>query len=216
LETTPPVRTSTRVEHAGDELILSRRSRSIVVGGFLFLWLSVWTAGCALLIGRFVAKPTLEHFLFGLPFWAAWCFVAGLLAWLLFGAEQLRVGAGGIEYVRRALISLGRRRVPLAEIQGLAVGRKSGEDDPDTGSVRRELTIANRGRPLRVFGGADEKELAWLAERIRQHLRERLPDRPIAIAKDEPAEDDARVEALKPQGAIPEPPSETAIRLRRD
>jgi hypothetical protein len=204
-----PSRCQVRVEQVGDDLVLRRWSGSIAGGGFLLIWLTGWTLGCVLLAGLVLKEPTLEHILFAIPFWASWAFVACVLARMLFGHENLRIGQDGLAYRSRAIVTLVERHVPLSEIKGVA--HLSKIVDSESGRTEHGLRIDTVGRPIRFGQGVEPAEQSWLAELLQQHLQGLMPDRPLTAAKMT-----AEIEVLRPDGTLSEPPSDSRIRLHRE
>ena len=108
-----PLNCRFRVDQDDDELVLQRRTGSLGGSLFLALWLSGWTVGCVFLTRDLIRQPSLLHVLLALAFWSAWIFAAYTLLQLLFGFEQLRIGA--------------RHRAPIAvRAAACATGRSDG------------------------------------------------------------------------------------------
>src|SRR5690349_15727066 len=110
-----------RIEREGRTLVLRRRltttAATVIGGGFVTLWLTLWTFGCVMLARQFLSEPGLQNFLFATPFFASWLAAAAVLAVLLAGEEELRLGPGGLEYRWRAIVTLRRRSVPLDQVR---------------------------------------------------------------------------------------------------
>jgi hypothetical protein len=122
-----------------------------------------------------LSRPTPFFLLFACPFLGGGAFVALLLIPRLFGRERLRIGPGGLDYRRDALVTLGRRHIPLAEVQAVA--------PTNPGSVRTEkgLKIETLGKPVRFAQGVGPGERLWLADLLQRHLQALIPDRTIPL-----------------------------------
>src|SRR5215472_16383167 len=93
----PPSR-QVRLEEVNGELELSYRPRRWGEAGCLSLWLTGWSAGCIMLLRQLLLHPSFFNILVAIPFLASWAFVFGLLIWMFFGAERVRLGFEGLEY----------------------------------------------------------------------------------------------------------------------
>jgi hypothetical protein len=191
-----------QIEDDGEALVLQRPTGSSagVIG--LSLFLTLWTVGCVFLARQAAQQPTLEHILFGIPFWAGWVCVLLALFWMIFGVETLRLGEDRLSYCSRALFTLNKREFPRHEIQG--VTEFTSVKDSESGTVEHGLKILTWGRPLRFFKGLDAEERMWL----RDLLERRLP----ACADDE----SAAVEVLKPGQPQCVPPTDSTLELLTD
>jgi hypothetical protein len=194
-----PLNCSVQIEDDGEGLVLQRRpgSSAGVVG--LSLFLIVWTLACVFLARQAAQQPTLEHILFGVPFWASWVGVLLGLFWMIFGVETLRLGQDSLSYCSRAFLTLNKRQVPRHEIQG--VTEFASVRDSEWGTVEHGLKFVTWGRPLRFFKGLGAEERMWL----RDLLQRRLP----ACADDE----SAAVEVLNPIQPHCVPPTDNALEL---
>jgi hypothetical protein len=118
------------------------------------------------------------------------------------GTERLRIGPDGLDYQSHALIPLQERHVPLGEIKGI--------------NYRPE--IETLGKPVRFGPGIEPGGNRWLADLLQRHLRALIPDRVITLqpVMGAIAKPTVPIEVLGPAGAIPEPPSDCAIRLKTE
>lgn len=149
-----------------DTLVIHTR-RGGGPAGFLLLWLIGWTVACVTLLGEFIKDPTLATFAFALPFWASWLFVAGLLVWMRYGKETLILGTDDAIFMRSALIRLGERTVPRAEVQGFRECRSS---HTENGQHLRGIEMVTLGKPLQFAFRLPDREREWLVFRLNRFL----------------------------------------------
>ena len=134
---------------------------------FLLLWLIGWTVGCVVLLVVVIANPTLVMFAFGLPFWASWLFVAGVLVWMIFGKETLLLGRGEAHFLRTAFIRLSSRVVPLKEVQGFHECRSCYTKNDEYLWGIEMLTL---GQPVRFAFRLPDRERTWLVHQLNRFL----------------------------------------------
>ena len=214
VEVARPLKCRVHIKQAGEDLVLRRRTGSFAGAGFLLLWLTGWTVACVFLVGAVAREPTPEHIIFALPFWSSWLFVTLSLAWLLFGSENLRIGPDGLEYRSRALVPLRERHVPLHEIRG--VSHYSRVVDHEHDRTEHGLMIETLGKPVRYGQGVEPMEWLWLADRLHRHLQALVPDRTIEHRPEGAVEKSVRIEVIRPEWDIPDPPSDSRIQSRTD
>ena len=202
------------VEEVGDDLLLRRRAGSLVAGGILSLWLTVWTVVCVAVAAAVAREPTLEHFFFAVPFWSGWWIAAPWLVWLLFSSESLRIAPDGLVYRSRALVPLAERQVPLREINGIA--HYSRVVDSESGRIEHGLKIETLGKPVRFGQGVGPMERLRLADRLHRHLQALVPDRTIEHRPEGAEKNEVLIEVMGPERAIREPPSDSTIEFRSD
>jgi hypothetical protein len=165
---------------------------------FVLLWLIAWTAGCAALIIHLLHDPSLGMLLFALPFWASWLFVAGLLAWMMFGREALIVGPAAAVFVRTALVRLSTRVVPREEVQGFRACRSRHTENDESLWGIEMLTL---GKPVRFAFQLPDREREWLLHQLNGFLATSLPDEERQAP---PAGGDQRPRSICRRGARPE------------
>jgi hypothetical protein len=167
-----PHRLCTQLLELGDAITLHRRTGSFAEATFPALWLIGWTVGCVFLL---IVALSGERFLwlFGVPFWAAWFFVAAYLVDLVFGRETLMVNRDGVFYERRTVVCWRRRLVTREDIA--AVGRFRRVVDEESGRTVCGLRVETAGEPIDFGSGLPEDELRYLRYRTRRTLR--LPTR---------------------------------------
>ena len=207
METARPSSCGVSVDQVGDDLTIRRRIGSSSVASFYLVFPAFWTVVCVLLIRRVTQEPTLEHLLLAIPFLAATAFLLAMLPFMLFGFEQLRVGADGLEL--RTLT--GRRLVPLGDVKGIADFYRV--VDSESGRIEHGLMVETSGRPIRFGLGLDDDERMGVVGRLLDHLRASLPGRAIEYHPGVDAKPTAFVEVLGPERSIPAPPSDSALRL---
>ena len=137
------------------------------------LWLIGWTVGCVGLAVVFIKDPQIGTLLFGIPFWASWLFVAGLLVWMIFGKETLLLRRDAALFRRTALINVSSRLVPRAEIQSFRECRSTHtENDHHVWGIE----MVTLGKPLRFAYRLPDRERAWLVYQLNQFLASTKPD----------------------------------------
>jgi hypothetical protein len=167
--TTParPPRLTVKLEQAGDRLSLTCRRRELFGGCFMLLWLIGWTVGCVFLAGAVITQRSLFMLLFAIPFWAAWVFVVCQMLSSFFGVETLEFDRDGVRYVRRVLVPIRRRDIPLAEIRGFGAYVETA--DSDTGRPTRGIEVQTTGTPLRFGDHIPDVERHWLRTQLEEH-----------------------------------------------
>ena len=197
-----------QVREDRDELVFRRKTASTVGLGFLICWLSVWTIACVALAVRVVREPTLITIIFAVPFSTAWFSGFSILAWTLFGFEELRHGPGGLDH-RRGLLAWSRSRMlPFAEVR--AVTDYARVVDSESGQVEHGLKIEAAGRPIRFGQGLDDDDLHSLADRLHDRLQALAPGRSIPLSLDVEHEEEGHAERIE-KGATAEPPSDCGL-----
>ena len=140
-----PERLRTRFSRTGDSASVSWRLRGERGAGcFLLLWLTGWTVGCLFLAAEAIREPKVFTFLFAVPFWASWVFVFALILKSFFQREALSLDHDGARYVKRVLIPLSVRHVPLDEVRRFATSRSA---------EARAITMRTAGQALTMFDG---------------------------------------------------------------
>jgi hypothetical protein len=213
-----------RLEEVDGDLELSLRNPEWPVGCFLVLWLTAWSAGCGMLVWLVLTQPTLLHVLFAVPFLVSWVFVFLQLLHLFFGVERLRLGLGGLDYRSRALVTLRRRHVPLAEIKNVRRGLTNSRSRSENPSQNWCIVVETLGEPLEFGRGTSEKEQHWLVSVLNRYLdvlrAGRLPagrgERDGAAGAEKGGETSAGAVVLRPSLVPLQPPSDSRARLRRD
>jgi hypothetical protein len=219
-----PERCRVRLEEVDGDLEVSYRRPVWGPGCFLLFWLTGWSVGCAVLVGKVLAEPTLFHILSATPFLASWFVVFFLLVYMFFGAERLRLGPGGLDFRSRALVTLRRRHVPLAEIKRVRREPVSTGSRSDNPAANWCVLVETVGRPLEFGRGMTEKEQHWLAAVLNRYLDVLRAGRPPAgdeeaaetAAAEKRGETAGRSIVLRPSPVPPGPPSDSRARLRRD
>lgn len=156
---------------------------------FLSLWLIGWTVGCVALLGAVIHAPAIGMFAFALPFWASWLFVAGVLAWSVFGKDTLLLRRDEAIFLRTALVKLSSRAVPRKEIQGFRECRSSHTENDE---YLWGIEMVTLGKPVRFAFRLPDRERAWLIHQLNRFLETTDPRAPgdgleIAETSDRPA-----------------------------
>jgi hypothetical protein len=134
-----------------------------------------------MLVGQALSDPSFFHLLATIPFLASWFFVFGILVWMLFGVERVRLGLEGLDYRATALVTLSRRTVPRTEMKGVRADVR----------VRNKATepclkFETQGQPIHFAAGISEQEQRWLIERLNDYLNTLgplgAPNRPSATS----------------------------------
>ncbi|MFO0913614.1 MAG: hypothetical protein U0795_11705 [Pirellulales bacterium] len=213
-----PLKPQVKYSETADTLILHRRNRGGCVAIFLAVWLTGWTLGCIAMAVAIIAKPSLGMVAFGIPFWVAWLFVAGMWTWMTFGTETLVLGPATATCLRTAIIKLSSRSIPRSEC--VRFQRCEGIQN-DNGRGAPGIELQTLGQPLRIMYGVAEDELAWLLFQLNNFIGYVPPveDRRqaaeligSAVAAPEPEVD---IELTDDQ-TLPTPPSDSAWRLDDD
>lgn len=164
-----PDRLLTSVDMLGDGLKVTRSKRNLVVGCFLSVWLTGWTAGCVMLLTMAIAQREPFLFLFAVPFWAAWFFCVAILGGAVFSRESLILDSYGLKVSKRAGLWGKTSKIPLSDLRTILV------PDADAVAPNTEPVMTCHGRNQVVeFGqGLPRPELAWLAA-VLEETRVRL------------------------------------------
>lgn len=176
-----PRELKTSLVEEGDTLTATF-SPSAAGGCFLTFWLIGWSVGCVFLASEVVLRPRLLMLLLGIPFWAAWVFVAAIVLKTFFGRRRLSLSPDGIVIEDRVLRSASVRRIPLAEIVDIRDTEiASGDDGP-----QRRIEVVALGENLLVDPRVDGVEHRWLVHRLTGHLEElrRKTGEPAPLAED--------------------------------
>ena len=209
-----------RIEEVGPDLELSYRQRSGCAACFLIVWLTGWTAGCVMLVGQALSDPRFFNFLVAAPFLASWFFVAGVLIWMLFGVERVRLSFEGLEHRLTALVTLSRRLVPRAELKKVRAGMAVRQVGDAKHGEQPCLRFETLGQPIEFACGISDEEQRWLVEWLNDYLDALGPHGPPEHSS--PGRTDGitteRREVLRPAATPVGPPSDTRIewRHRRD
>jgi hypothetical protein len=166
----PPQARQVRIEEVGGDLELSYRSPSGCGACFLLVWLTGWTAGCIMLVRQALSDPSFVNILAAAPFLASWLFVVGVLVWMLFGVERVRLGFEGLEYRLTALVTFSRRRVPRAELNKVRAGMAVRQVGDTEQGAQPCLTFESLGPPIDFACGISEEEQRWLVEWLNEYL----------------------------------------------
>lgn len=170
MDSLPPIkprRLRTPLDQDGDALSLTF-SQSAAGGCFLLFWLIGWSVGCLFLAAQVVLKPQLLMVLFGIPFWAAWFYVASLVLRMFFGRQRLSLSPEGASFESRVLKSAHVRRIPLQEIIDIRLTETSDGDD----GPRRQIEFVALGENLLIDPHVDGVEHRWLVHQLNKHLEE--------------------------------------------
>lgn len=166
-----PDRLQTSVDMVGDGLRVTRSKRNLVVGCFLSVWLTGWTAGCVMLTTMAIAQREPFLFLFSIPFWAAWFFCVAILGGAVLSRELLTLDSYGLKVSKRAGLWGKTLKIPLSDLRTILV------PNADAVAPNTEPGLVCHGRHQVVeFGqGLPRPELAWLAA-VLEETRVRLQD----------------------------------------
>ena len=101
--------------------------------------------------------------MFGIPFWASWIFVAGLVVWQIYGKELIQADHDGIFFERYAWIRISQRSISRKEILGFDKCKSSHTENDEYlwGVEARTL-----GKPLRFLFDLPTDDLIWLVHRL--------------------------------------------------
>ncbi len=169
-----PARLRATYDVSPEAMRVTFRARQWGLTAFLTLWLTMWTVGCVVLAHEVIVKQQLFLILFGIPFWAAWFFVAAVLLASITRRQELVVDSQGLRYVDRAIIRLKNRWIPRDEFRGFDVVERPVRRNNSNAQVQTGLEIRAAGKPLFIFAGLPDDELHWLAHQLSQ-LVDALP-----------------------------------------
>jgi hypothetical protein len=134
-----------------------------------------------------------------------WVIVAGCLIWVLFGHERLVLDRQGASFLRRAIVLLLRREVPLRELRSFeGYTEVSGGR---TTTVRHGIEMRTVGESLRFAEGIAVGERDWLTSQLNDHLRSLRGTGEQAASQDWPAAVAGRVVRDSTHAAVA-PPSD--------
>lgn len=198
---------------------VDRRRGRLSTALFLIVWLTGWSFGCALLIHQVITKRELGMLLFGIPFWAAWLFVAGFILYLLLGRTYFALTSQGAFHILRVLAPISQRYVPLDEVKGFGpCSRLTGDKRPQTEYGIEMHTV---GKPVKLLMGISQAERDWLCFRLNQQLALLDPERPAFRLPDDSrvatatrAVKSSKDKEVLQLGAVPlDPPSDNTWEL---
>jgi hypothetical protein len=171
-----PPPTGSRIQDLGDRQIVRfrpRRSWGELV--FLTVWLTGWTVGGIAAIGELLNVDWSVR-LFLLLWLCGWAFgesfVAGVIAWQLFGRELLIVAPQQIEVRKEAGRFARTKLYDVAFIRQVEAARiPSDEDEPP----RKDFCIdfLYDGRTVRIGEGMSEREAEHIAATVSARIRPR-------------------------------------------
>jgi hypothetical protein len=164
-----PARLSVKLEESGSALAVRYRQRQWGSGIFLGLWLCGWTVGCVFLAYQLWMKPELFMFVFAIPFWASWLFVASLLLSMFLQDEELLLDEAGIVFTKTLLLPLSRRVIPLTELKRFEAFAATNLDIDE--APVNYVKLITQGQPLQAFANLSTDERSWLAWRLNQQLK---------------------------------------------
>jgi hypothetical protein len=175
-----------------------------------------WTGGCILIVRQALSDPNFFNILAAIPFLASWFFVFGVLVWMLFGAERVRLGFEGLEYRVTALVTLSRRLVPRVELKNVCAGMAVRQVGDSEQGPQPCLKFETLGQPIEFACGISAEEQRWLVEWLNEYLDtlgpHGWPESPSVGHEDGITTD--RRGVLQPAATPVEPPSDTRIELR--
>ncbi len=172
-----PVKPRVKVDAVGDELVLRWRSGNTCALLFLMVWMTMWTAGCVMMLHKLLTNFEWEIALFATPFFAAWVAVACVIIGLLFGRERLVISRHDLRHTWQALITLSDRTVPLEEVALASADRITSTDSDGDTTVEGVINIETIGQPVQFAKGIADDEAAWLAETINTCFDRLAPNR---------------------------------------
>lgn len=189
-----PAKPRVKINLVGDELTLDWSRRQWGVAGFLCLWLTGWTAGCAMITYQLITKFEWQMALFATPFYTAWFVVAGLIVYMLLGRQRLVLSRDEMSITWKAGVNYYRRVVPLDEVARATpdvtyTHQKNGPPKP-----LGVLSIETLGKPAHFASGIDDDEAKWLAETINVCLDGLAPHRTAVASSQLLAKAERRVE----------------------
>jgi hypothetical protein len=164
-----------RLQELGDRLLVRfRPRRSGVV--FLGIWLTGWTFGGLSAVPAFVNADTGSRafLLLWLSGWALGeCGVAVILAWKLFGREELTVAPNVLELRRQVGVFWITRRLDAGLVDGdfVAALMPTGEDEELRTDYRLELSYT--GSTICIGEGMSESEAEEIASIVGERFRPR-------------------------------------------
>jgi len=207
-----PLKCSVVVDEQDDKLVLRRRSLMMPAGmaAVMTIFLVPWTAGCISMAVQLARQPTLELIFGGTGFGVSWIVLVGVLLWACFGVERLGLGPEGLHYRSSALVTFKERLIPLDEIRGISEHSSTTVTEDGETQTTLGLRLVTWGTPLLFLQGVEARERLWVAERLRDQFQRLLPGKTIPWLKKESFE----AERLPLLRSTPEPPSDSAIRLR--
>lgn len=216
-----PARLTIRVVESGERLAFTHRQRQWGTGCFLLLWLTGWTVGCVFLVGVVAKDPKIQNLLFAVPFWASWIFVFCLVLTMFLQSERFAIDESGVSFVRRVIVPIRTRLVPLDEIQRFKNCSKV--TDSESGRTKAGIEMQTIGQPLCFAWGLPEQERDWLKYQLNQCLAAlrgaALPEAQAAPKEEVPESADAEqsaLETLTPAKTPLEPPSDSRWRRAED
>lgn len=148
-----------------DEGLAVTAGQSRGPAGFLLLWQIAWTVGCVHVGVEFIRNPVPGTFLFALPFWTAWLAVGCFLIWSFFGTETLLVRRDRVLFLRKALITLTAREIPISEVRRFRSCRSKHQENDE---YLYGIEVVTAGKSVRFAFRIPDRERRWLIWQLNQ------------------------------------------------
>ncbi len=170
---TRPASLTVDLTQSPDGIAITTRQSRGAGGGFLLLWLIMWTVGCVFLAGTIIADPSLGTIMFAVPFFAAWLAVATFLVWSFFGTETLLVRRDRVLFLRKAFVQLTAKSIDAGDVQQFRTCRSSYQEND---CYLWGIEVTTIGKPIRFGFRIPQQERLWLISELNAFLDLDGPD----------------------------------------
>jgi hypothetical protein len=198
-----------------DGIAITTRQARGAGGGFLLLWLIMWTVGCVFLAGTIIADPSLGTIMFAVPFFAAWLAVATFLVWSFFGTETLLVRRDRVMFLRKAFVQLTARSVSVDDVRQFCTCRSSYQEND---CYLWGIEVTTIGKPIRFGFRIPQQERLWLIAELNAFLELEGPvtDAEVKSAKKRLSEPSTSATRLTRANVLSEAPDDCGWQCEED
>jgi len=146
----------------------------IFLFGFMSVWMTGWTAGCAALTVGLIGKFSFLLLLFAMPFYVGWFAGAAVLLATFSPGSRVTAERTALHINKVPLLPLLRRQIPFKEISRLHI---QNNDDYHT------LVVESSGKDADLFSSSKKKDLEAVRDFLVLHIptlhqsKEEVPDK---------------------------------------
>lgn len=172
-----------------DEFELTLRTGARSVGCFMLIWLTGWTAACAVLSYKYLTTDEAIFLYAGLAMWTFWLVSFFMILSSFFGKFRLSLNPDGLTLAEGLFFPRVRRQYPLDELFGF---QECLTQQGNKGRVIYQIEVRCWGIPHQFgqqLSGDEREEVVKLLNAALTHLKQRrlnraqLPDAPRIIVR---------------------------------